>query len=546
MSLAVFPSASSYTTAETHDTAMLDDAQVPPAGDTDMSPGRHPMHSFTATASMEWGVPSQPPPQSQLALGDLSMATDGGLDAAMYGELGPVDMEMTAEYDMTMDDDIQHQNYEMHVISDAAQIAPISVVPVVPVVSVESAAPLTAGHVYSASVVEATYPAPASAVVAVDLGLPAPDVAPLHTPATEEPQAPLAPLYSPHDAANPISAAISEFYAPAAAPATEGASEPAPPATDPPHEESVAAVAEPSAPPDSETTVERAVEPILSVTAPVLPVDEQYHTSQADPAQEPEPEPEPEPQPQTAHVTEAVPQPEEYQKPEQEAPQAGSAQPQEETYAENTTSEPYALEPSTLGLPPILLSIPFSPASSPTHSPRLPVAQPLYSLFSRPDLSSLPSSSSQLRPLDVCLLLADRPQLFFENIATLLQALRGELLELEGGGFRNDMFEFMEMILYARQLDLTLPEVRPTLDGAQGMKLTRLLKQDNIHAQSISLYDFAVLHQSCAVPGYLHLDLKLQVRFKSRFDEIKRAVNEQEREYEAEGMWFYDTKKKDY
>jgi hypothetical protein len=75
--------------------------------------------------------------------------------------------------------------------------------------------------------------------------------------------------------------------------------------------------------------------------------------------------------------------------------------------------------------------------------------------------------------------------------------------------------------------------------------LTRFWKQDNIHAQSVSLYDFAVLHQSCAVPGYLHFDLKLQVRFKSRWDEIKRAVSEQEREYEAEGMWSYDAKKKD-
>lgn len=78
------------------------------------------------------------------------------------------------------------------------------------------------------------------------------------------------------------------------------------------------------------------------------------------------------------------------------------------------------------------------------------------------------------------------------------------------------------------------------------MNLTHFFwKQDNIHAQSISLYDFVVLHQSCGVPGYLHLDLKLQVRFKSRWDEIKRAVSEQEKEYEAEGMRSYDTKKKD-
>lgn len=75
------------------------------------------------------------------------------------------------------------------------------------------------------------------------------------------------------------------------------------------------------------------------------------------------------------------------------------------------------------------------------------------------------------------------------------------------------------------------------------MNLTRL-KQDNIHAQLISLYDFAVLHQSCAVPGYLHLDLKLQVRFKSRWDEIKRAVSEQERAYDAEGTQPYDTTKR--
>ena len=47
------------------------------------------------------------------------------------------------------------------------------------------------------------------------------------------------------------------------------------------------------------------------------------------------------------------------------------------------------------------------------------------------------------------------------------------------------------------------------------------------------------------MPGYLHLDVKLQVRFKSRWDEIRRAVSEQEREYEAEGMRSYDTKKKD-
>jgi hypothetical protein len=43
----------------------------------------------------------------------------------------------------------------------------------------------------------------------------------------------------------------------------------------------------------------------------------------------------------------------------------------------------------------------------------------------------------------------------------------------------------------------------------------------------------------------LHLDLKLQVRFKSRWDEIKRAVSEQEREYEAEGMWPHEIEKKD-
>ena len=47
------------------------------------------------------------------------------------------------------------------------------------------------------------------------------------------------------------------------------------------------------------------------------------------------------------------------------------------------------------------------------------------------------------------------------------------------------------------------------------------------------------------MPGYLHLDLKLQVRFKSRWDEIKRAVSEQEKEYEAEGIRSYDTNKKD-
>jgi len=35
------------------------------------------------------------------------------------------------------------------------------------------------------------------------------------------------------------------------------------------------------------------------------------------------------------------------------------------------------------------------------------------------------------------------------------------------------------------------------------------------------------------------------VRFKSRWDEIKRAVTEQEREYEAEGMRLYETEKKD-
>jgi hypothetical protein len=241
---------------------MLDDAQVPPAGDMDMSPGREPMPSFTATASMEWGA-------------DLSMATDGTLDASMYGEIGPVDMEMTAEYDMTMDDDIQHQHYEMH-MADAALIVPVSI---------ESAVPLAAGHVYPSGVVEAAYPVPTPAV-AVDPGLAAPSVAPHHTPATELAQV---PLYSPHDAANPASAAIPEFYTPAVAPAgpeTEAASEPAPPAADPPHEESVVAIAEPSVPPESETAVEHAVESTDQVTAPAQSAEDQYHTSQADPAQE--------------------------------------------------------------------------------------------------------------------------------------------------------------------------------------------------------------------------------------------------------------------
>ena len=440
MSLAIFPSATSFTTAETDDTAMLDDAQVLPTGDMDMSPGREPIHSFTATASMEWGVPSQP----QLPMGDLSMATDGAFDSSMYGELGAVDMEMTAEYDMTMDDDIHHPNYEMH-MADAALIAPVPI---------ESAVPLAAAHVYSTGVVESTYPVP-TPVVAIESGLPAPSVAPLHTPTTDVEQV---PLYSPHDTANPASAAIPEFYAPADPETeTEVASEPAPPAADPPHEGPVAVVAEPSIPSESETTVEHTVEPIDQVQAPVQSANEQYHTSQANPTQEPEPD--------TAHVTEVVPQPEEYQY-EEEAPDAESTQPQKETYEENAPSEPYVLEPPPLGIPPILLSIPFSPPSSPTHSPRMPAVQPLYSLFSKPDLSDLPSSSLQPGSPDVYPLLADRPQLFFESVSTLLQALRGELLGLEGAGFRKDTFEFMEMILYARQLDLTLPEVHLTLDCA--------------------------------------------------------------------------------
>lgn len=434
MSLAVFPSAPSFATAETDDTAMLDDAQVLPVGDMSMSPGREPVHSFTATASMEWGA-------------DLNMATDGALDASMYGESAPVDMEMTAEYDMTMDDDIQHHNYEMHMV-DAA-IAPISI---------QSAVPLAAGHVYP---LEATYPVPTPAV-AVDPGLAAPSVAPHRTPAVTH-----VPLYSPHDAINPASAAIPEFYTPVVAPTSpeiEVASEPPPPAADPLHEESVAAAAETSVPPEPETTVEHAIESTDQVTAPVQPAENQSYTSQADPAQNTEPD--------VAHVTEVIPQSDEPRQVEQEAPRAESAQPQGGTYEENAASEPFNLELPTLGIPPILLSILFTPASSPTHSPHPPAVQPLYSLFSKPDLSNLPSSS-QPRLIDVYLLLADRPQLFFENVATLLQALRGELLGLEGGGFRKDMFEFMEMILYARQLDLTLPEVRLTLDGAQGVNLTR-------------------------------------------------------------------------
>ena len=448
MSLAIFPSATSYTTAEADDTAMLDDAQVLPAGDMDMSPEREPMHSFTATASMEWGAPSQ----SQLPMGEMSMTTDGHLDTSMYGELGPVDMEMTAEYDMTMDDDIQHHNYEMY-MTDAAPMA---------LASIGSAVPLVAGHVYSAGAVEATYPVstPAVAVDAVDPGLAAPGVAPLHhTPATDVAQV---PLYSPHDAVNPASVAITEFYAPAG-PETEVPPEPAsPPAADPPREETVAAaVAELPVSPEPETTVEHTVEPTDQVAALFQPAD---HTDPADPAQEPEPD--------TAHVTEVALQPDEYHQAEQEAPQAESVQPQEETYEANATTEHYPLEPPTLGIPPILLSILFSPASSPTHSPHLSSVQPLYSLFSKPDLSTLPSSSTQPGSPDVHLLLADRPQLFFENVATVLQALRGELLELEGGGFREDTFEFMEMILYARQLDLTLPEVRPIPEGIQSMNLT--------------------------------------------------------------------------
>lgn len=430
MSLAVFPSAASFMTAETDDTAMLDDAQVPPAGDMDMSPGREPMHSFTATASMEWGA-------------DMSMGTDGALDASMYGEIGPVDMEMTAEYDMTMDDDIQHHNYEMQ-MADAAPIAPVSI---------ESAVPLAVGHVYSSGVVEPTYPVSTPAVV-VEPVLAAPSVTTHRTPAAEVAQL---PLYSPHDAVNPeLVVAIPEFYTPVIAPTgvePEVTPEPAPPAADPPPEESVAAVTEPSVPPESETILEHPVESTDQVTAPVQLTEAQYHTSQADPPQETEPD--------TSHVTEVVPQPDGLHHDEQIALLAESAQPQEETYEENAASEPYNLELPTLSIPPILLSISFSPASSPTHSPHPSAVQPLYSLFSKPDLSNLPSSSSQLRPPDVSLLLADRPQLFFENVAALLQVLRGEFLGLEEGGFRKDMFEFMEMILYARQLDLTLPEVCP-------------------------------------------------------------------------------------
>jgi hypothetical protein len=431
MSLAVFPSAPSFMTAETDDTAMLDDAQVPPAGDMDMSPGREPVHPFTAPASMEWGA-------------DLSMRMDSGLDASMYGEIGPVDMEMTAEYDMTMDDDIQHQNYEM-LMADAPPIAPVSI---------GSAVPIAAGHVYSSGVVDATYPVPTSAVAA---GLAAPGVATHRTPSAEVAQL---PLYSPHDAINPASAEIPEFYTPDVAPAgvePEVASEPAPPAADPPHGEPVAAVAELSVPPEPESNVEPPVGPTDEVTAPVQPAEDQYHTSHADLAQETEPD--------AAHVSEVIPQPDEPHHVKQEASRVESARPPEETYEENATSEPHNVELPTLSIPPILLSIPFSPTSSPTHSPHLSAVQPLYSLFSKPDFSNLPSS--QLRPPDVHLLLADRPQLFFENTATLLQALREELLALEQGAFKKDMFEFMEMILYARQLDLTLPEVCATLDGAQ-------------------------------------------------------------------------------
>ena len=431
MSLAVFPSAASFMSAETDDTAMLDDAQVPPPGDMDMSPGREPMPSFTATASMEWGA-------------DMSMGTDGALDASMYGEIGPVDMEMTAEYDMTMDDDIQHHNYEMH-MADAALIAPVSI---------ESAVPLVAGHVYPSGVVESTYPV-SPPVVVVEPALPAPSVATHRSPVTEAAQL---PLYSPHDVVNPeLVAAIPEFYTPVVAPTgvePEVTPEPAPPAADPPHEESVAAVAEPSLPPESETIPEHPVESTDQVTAPVQPTEAQYHTSDADPPQETEPD--------ATHVTEVVPQPDELHHDEQIVPLAESAQPQEETYEETAATEPYNLELPTLSIPPILLSISFSPASSPTHTPLPSAVQPIYSLFSKPDLSNLPSSSSQLRPPDVDLLLADRPQLFFENVAALLQVLRGEFLGLEEGGFRKDMFEFMEMILYARQLDLTLPEVCPT------------------------------------------------------------------------------------
>ena len=447
MSLAVFPSAASFMTAETDDTAMLDDAQVPPVGDMDMSPGREPVHSFTATASMEWGA-------------DMSMGTESALDASMYGEIGPVDMEMTAEYDMTMDDDIHHHNYEMH-MTDAAPMAPVSI---------ESAVPLAVGHIYTSGVgvVDPVYPV-STPVVAVEPGLAAPSVATHHTPTTEVAQL---PLYSPHDAVNPESAAaIPEFYTPVVAPAgvePEVTPEPAPPAADPPHEESVAAVVEPSVPPEFETNVGHPVESTNQILAPVIPTESHYHTSRADPPRESEPD--------ATHVTEVVPQPDEPHHVEQLAPRAESAQPQEETYDENATSEPYNLELPTLSIPPILISISLSPSSSPTHSPHPSAVQPLYSLFSKPDLSNLPSSSSQLRPPDVHLLLADRPQLFFENVATLLQELRVELLGLEEGVFRRDIFEFMEMILYARQLDLTLPEVCPTLDRAQSMNLTHFLE----------------------------------------------------------------------
>ncbi|KAG8812637.1 hypothetical protein FRC17_001924 [Serendipita sp. 399] len=129
----------------------------------------------------------------------------------------------------------------------------------------------------------------------------------------------------------------------------------------------------------------------------------------------------------------------------------------------------------------------------------------LLTLFKQPDLSLIPSSSTATGTSPV-LLLDQHQALYAEPIATLLLHLRRELLEAQPHVIPPSEFEYKEIQLVARDLQLTLTE-------------------DNIYAREITLFDLVSMHRSCGLSGYLHFDLSLSPRFIDRYRAIRQAID---------------------
>ncbi|KAG8865777.1 hypothetical protein FRC20_009501 [Serendipita sp. 405] len=129
----------------------------------------------------------------------------------------------------------------------------------------------------------------------------------------------------------------------------------------------------------------------------------------------------------------------------------------------------------------------------------------LIALFKHPDLSLIPSSSTATDASPI-LFLDQQQSLYTEPITTLLLHLRKELLEAQPHVIPPSAFEYKEIQLVARDLQLNLTE-------------------DNIYAREITLFDLVSMHQSCGLSGYLHFDLSLQPRFIDRYRAIRQAID---------------------